>query len=213
MQSIGLYVNRTRPLEWRAQWATRVNKPCIHLAYIARPSVSSSYFVLIHSSHSSPLYIWNGLRDIHFSWVYIRSFPSSKMAFLFFQWFSENPWIILIHSKKDVILLVLSSSSSPFPNDANKKRQNESLGIRKLFFFREKKNKKQTVFFLYSCPAMLHNCTADPISQFRRVCLHKIIILGRYIYTLSNFPSLFFFKWTLRCVIPLYTCQTSSWLL
>lgn len=105
MQSIGLHVIRTRPLECRAQWATRVNKPCIHLAYIARPSVSSSYFVLIHSSHSSPLYIWNGLRDIHFSWVHIRSFPSSKMAFLFFQWFSENPWIILIHSKKNVILL------------------------------------------------------------------------------------------------------------
>lgn len=105
MQSIGLYVIRIRPLECRAQWATRVNKPCIHLAYIARPSVSSSYFVLIHSSHSSPLYIWNGLRDIHFSWVHIRSFPSSKMAFLFFQWFSENPWIILIHSKKNVILL------------------------------------------------------------------------------------------------------------
>lgn len=80
---IRILYSHTRPLECRAQWATRVNKPCIHLAYIARPSVSSSYFVLIHSSHSSPLYIWNGLRDIHFSWVHIRSFPSSKMAFYY----------------------------------------------------------------------------------------------------------------------------------
>lgn len=97
-------------------------------------------------------------------------------------------------------LQVLSSSSSPFPNDASKKGPNESLGIRKLFFFREKKNKKQTVFFLYSCPAVC--CiTAQPI-LFRNfggcVYIRLLFSVDIYIHTIE-FSIFVFFFFNERC--------------